>query len=623
MGHLSRIATRTSETPKEWLATCATIGQVANEWAGRNDLAVYGGKDAGMGEALACFIPDTAEIEINLPIAFGEATTPEMVGDLSKRKCQYEFPEAIGVIYHESLHARYSGWEHSRFEELFNAKELTKREYDNFYLLEESRIEALGVRIMPRNKLFLRASALKLSLGEVNEKIGEMSAVAVASNLAGLALARVTGGVLEPSDTILIEDKVSEVLGYELLDELRAIWTEFQTLSHLNPSDFGRGVELAKRWTKLVKDKAVEQGQEPENEQGEGGSGSGSGSEMSDEMKEKIKQAISELVEAIKNDSEEVSIANADDLADQEQSENDKEQLSQKEKTNQQERKDKETAEKIFSKSSGAGESGSNSRLVLTRQPSSEERIASVKISKMLEQAKYRERDVVIRSSAIPAGRLKTRTMVQAHALKSKGINTQVEAWESKTRKYTDEPTLSVGVMVDVSGSMGSAMNPMATTAWVLAEAGRRVQAKTAMVYFGSGVFPTLKVGQRLDEVKVYTAPDGTEKFDEGWSALNGALDLLYGRGARLLVVVSDGQYTSHETKRAKEIMKECQRNGVAVLWISPDKLGTSIYSDNAGVITAENSEAVWVNGTAEQDIATLIGSACAKALEQTGKRNA
>jgi hypothetical protein len=620
MGHLSRLATRTSETPKEWLPTCATIGHLANEWSGRNDLAVYGGKDAGMGEALACFIPDTAEIEVNLPIAFGEVTTPEMVGDLKLRKNQYEFPEAIGVIYHEALHARYSGWEHSRFDELFKAKELTKREYDNFYLLEESRIEALGANLMPHNKLFLRASALKLSLGDINEKIGEMSAVAVASNLAGLALARVTGGVLEPDDVYLIEDKVSEVLGYDLLDQLRSIWTEFQTLSHSNPAHFVRGVELAKLWTQLVKDKAIAEGQEPEQGEGEQGEGSGSGSEMSDEMKEMISKIISDLIESVENSADDTALATNDDLADQQEQEESKEQLAEKGKKSDQQNKDKEIASKIFSRSSGAGETGSSSTLIETRQPTSEERIASVRVSQMLERAKYRERDVVVKTGVVPAGKLRTRTLVQGKALESKGIKTQVEAWEHKTRKYTDEPTLSVGVMVDVSGSMGNAMNPMATTAWVLAEAGRRVQAKTAMVYYGSGVFPTLKVGQRLPEVKVYTAPDGTEKFGEGWSALNGSLDLLYGRGARLLVIVSDGHYTGGEDRKAREVMKECQRNGVAVMWISPDE----IRADNgAGLITKENSEAVFVNGTTGKDIATLIGSACAKALEQVGKRNA
>ena len=81
MAHLvSRLDTRTSTTPPEWLATCSQIGRVVNDWAGRNDLVVYAGSDAGYGHT-ACFIKSSAEIEINIPIAFGEWATPAFVGD--------------------------------------------------------------------------------------------------------------------------------------------------------------------------------------------------------------------------------------------------------------------------------------------------------------------------------------------------------------------------------------------------------------------------------------------------------------------------------------------------------------------------------------------------------------
>jgi hypothetical protein len=157
----------------------------------------------------------------------------------------------------------------------------------------------------------------------------------------------------------------------------------------------------------------------------------------------------------------------------------------------------------------------------------------------------------------------------------------------------------------------------MATTAWVLAEAGRRIQAKTAMVYYGNDVFPTLKVGQKLDEVRVFTAPDGTEKFGMGFSALDGALDLFYGRGARMLVVVSDGCYTQEETDNAKQIIRECEKNGVAVLWISTESLHGAY---NAKGI-CEGTHAVLLDGLDGKQIATLIGKACADALERTTTR--
>jgi hypothetical protein len=191
----------------------------------------------------------------------------------------------------------------------------------------------------------------------------------------------------------------------------------------------------------------------------------------------------------------------------------------------------------------------------------------------------------------------------------------QVETWRHKTRKHTETPNLSIGIMVDVSGSMGSAMKPMGSTAWILSEAGRRVQAKTAMVYFGSGVFPTLRVGQHLEEVSIYTAPDGTEKFDLGFQALDGQLNLLGGNSARLLVVVSDACYTSEEIRACKSWLQRCKQVGVGVVWITYDQ---GVYA--SAVIEGSGAELVKVKG-AITEVAEIVGKAGAEALTKAGMR--
>jgi hypothetical protein len=204
--------------------------------------------------------------------------------------------------------------------------------------------------------------------------------------------------------------------------------------------------------------------------------------------------------------------------------------------------------------------------------------------------------------------------MVQGAALKSKGIMTQVEPWRRTARKHVDDPTLTIGVMVDISGSMGEAMQAMATTAWVMSEAVRRVQGRAAMIYFGEGVFPTLKPGQHLDKVNVYTASDGTEKFTRAWKALDGSLHLLKGTGARMLVVVSDGCYTGTESQAARRTLVECERNGVAVLWLPIDDGRT------ARGICASTTSAVMLPNTKEPAlVASEIGKAAARALTAAG----
>jgi hypothetical protein len=168
--------------------------------------------------------------------------------------------------------------------------------------------------------------------------------------------------------------------------------------------------------------------------------------------------------------------------------------------------------------------------------------------------------------------------------------------------------------MVDISGSMESAMEPMATTAYVLSAAAQRAQAKTAMVYYGNTVFPTLRPGERMTEVKVYNAPDGTEKFDEAFRALDGSLNLLYGSGARLLVIVSDGCYTSTETENAKRWSRRCAQEGVAVVWIPFDHGGTARHLSGGSGTVIEGK-------FTPTEAATKIGQACADALTKVGKR--
>jgi hypothetical protein len=210
--------------------------------------------------------------------------------------------------------------------------------------------------------------------------------------------------------------------------------------------------------------------------------------------------------------------------------------------------------------------------------------------------------------------------MLQEAAYKARGSMMHAQPWKRTVRKHTDDPTLNVGVMVDISGSMADAMQPMAVTAWAMSEAVRRVQGKCAMVYYGSGVFPTLKPGQHLSEVNVYTAPDGTERFDKAFKALDGSLNLLNGTGARLLVVVSDGCYTPEETEKAKKWIQECEKNGVAVLWIP---FAHSYQLAYARDIVKGTSTVLLQDVTDPADAALQIGKAAADALTKIGARNA
>lgn len=586
---LRRLSTRTSNTPIEWLPVGRQLGTLVNAWSGRGDLAVYCGEDSADNQAIAAFYHDSAEIEVNVKQAFGIETPPQDF-DLLSRETQFENPKVMGVVYHEALHAKHTNWDSE-----FLMSELDQAETRAFMLLEEVRIEARGVGELPKNTLFLRESALHFALEDVNEEsLNNVSELWQSAMLGVLGIGRLDVGVLKSTDVATIYTRLVEVLGRDLLDSLRKIWVEF---AGLKVTQIARGVELAKEFVSLLREA------DPEGEGGFGGEvGEGEGEG------EPIPSSLSDLIQ---DSAEDVSMDNSQSLADQEKVENWNEEAKSRSESAKNRNQKKATAQKIFDKQNDAKGSGSGSTLTEERVPTSEERVAAVAVAKMLEKAKYRERSVHEIRSTLPPGRLNARAAVQNAALAARGSIERVPMWDRKSRKHTDDPTLRLGVMVDISGSMGMAMNAMATTAWVMGEAGRRIQAKTAMVYYGSGVFPTLRVGERLDRVRVYSAPDGTEEFSDAYSALDGELGLTYGDGVRMLVIVSDGQYRPHQLEAARKALQECKRSGVGVVWISPQ----DTWGWGAKRIIEEAAWGVHLDQLEVTDIATLVGKAAAEAL--------
>jgi len=595
MGHIKVSATRAEVTPREWLQAGAQLGDLVNTWAGRTDIVAYVGPGAG-GQTPACFNPQLAEVEVNVSVAFGAGVSPELIGDIRLRDTQFDYPRASGAIFHEALHARYS-----RFDLSKAIEELTPSEYQSLTLLEETRIEKLGVENFPANRVFLRACAMDIVLSEINEHLDESNTTRAIGSIAGLVLARIDAGSLEEDDVIEVKKLVLEFLGEETYGKLRNVWLRFQMHDdHRNPTNL---YVLAKEWDKILSEVAKERGEQ----------------EPVKGTPSIIEAIIEEILDEMKEASENIAISVNDDAQDQEQQEDWKEIITNRDKAAKDQRENKKTADDVFSMDTAAiAASKTLSSLLDVRKPEPKERAAAVKIAQMLEKAKYRERDEKEIKSILPPGNLRTRAMVQNAAYKAQGSMLRAEPWRRTVRKHTDDPTLNVGVIVDISGSMNKAMQPMAVTAWAMSEAVRRVQGRCAMVYYGNDVFPTLKPGQHLDQVNVYSAPDGTEKFNKAFKAVDGALNLINGTGARLLVVVSDGCYVESEVAAAKEWIKKCDASGVAVLWLP---FTESFRLNYARDIIRGTSAVLMGDITDPVDAALEIGRAAATALSKIGSR--
>lgn len=570
-------------TPREWLGVGQSVSDLANQWAERGDILAYVGEGAGHG-APACFYHPTAELELDVEKAFGPLD-PETIGPLTDRRVRYEHPRAVGLIAHEAFHARFTLYDKVRA-----SSELTPKEFEALGLLEESRIEAQGITYEPKTRNFLRVAVRDLILPET---IYSLSSVDGLASLVALIAGRVQAGILEKREVSLLLDIAQEALGEKLYSDLLSVVRRAQ--GHIYHRDHRDLCDLAREWESLLKEK-----------RGDAGEGEGP-TELSEALAPALEEALAEIeVQAMA------------DLMDQSMSEDQTEASEQRAKESKEHRQNESVSEDVFSKGTTDMEhTGTNSRLIEMRAPSGEERVAAVTIARELEKAKYHDRVELEMSHEAPPGRLKTRAMVQAQALKSKGVRSKVEPWRRTTRKHAIDPSLTVGVMVDISGSMHSAMEPMATTAWVMSEATRRVQGRTAMVYFGQDVFPTLKPGEHLQDVRVYSAADGTERFDKAFRALDGALNLLGGQGARLLVVASDANYCHEEILRARHWVTRCAEEGVAVLWLPYDQ-GSSVRYTLEG---AGSSSVMIVPGTLKPEQTALeIGRAASLALTRAGQ---
>ena len=588
-----------------WLRLGSSIGQLVNDWSYRNDLVVFLGTKTS-NNAPALYNTLNSEIEVDVVRAFGDFFDPEEITDFTKRREQLEHPVASGAIFHESLHARFSRW--SLSDALAELKRRNReQDFDVLHFLEEGRIEAWGVRTRPENRVLLRASALDIVISDVKEQLDSLSTTRALASMCALTLARVDAGVLDEDEVYAIRALAEKGLSVEVVNRLQDVWLRFQ--AHDQHSTYEPLLELAKEWNDIIDERRSETGEKGDQAQG--------GSEMSEEAKEMM-EALSEALQEI---ADTVKILNQGDLDDAKQDEEWREEREARESQAKQRKQNQDIANNVFGQSStGLGHpQGTMSRLQESRQPTGEERASAVRVGQALEKAKYRERSQTEINSIVPPGRLRTRAIVQGAALRSRGIAQQTEAWRRTQRKHTDDPTLRVGVMVDISGSMHRAMEPMAVTAWVMSEAVRRIQGKCAMAYFGNDVFSTLRPGEHLNEVKVWSASDGEEQFEKAFRALDGVLDLNYGDGARLLVVVSDGYYKGREVEATRTLLSQADKNGVAILWLD---FQDGLYSQR--YLNGTNGKVAGLNvDMSSADIASLIGKTASEVLERVGKRNA
>ena len=551
----------------DWGLLGSQAAVVCNRWANRRDISVLIGPGRGGRSGIANWRMDLRRITVNATTVLGELE-PDSVVDIRTREGLSKYPVLGGVLMHESGHARFSIAEWNQ--EL--RSRFSSAEWAVFELLEETRVEGRMVEAHPRDRGFVRASASALVLADREAWSGRYAAIAI--------LGREEVGVLAWNDVHHVETWLLNQDGWtvEILDEVRTLIAQ-----HEQVDDTRLMESLAKQLDEIMPP-------DPEvRSEDDALIGILSGAASSAE-----RGGTADVIDALV--AERAEEARAEQAA----------------AAREQSRNENEAANTF-----GGGLNGQvglvPSQLKNRRAPSVEERAAATRLARMLEKARYRDRTPEDVGSMIPPGRFNPGEAMRKAAAISVGARAdRYEPFTDRRWHETEESPLSVGIMSDVSGSMRAMQPAVGSALWVISDAVNRLdKAKAAAVYFGDKVYPGLRVGERLDKVRTWEGGGAMEEFNRGFRALDGALSLIGGSGARLLVVSSDGNYKGMQNDARNRHLRNCVQNGVAVLWLS--------YRSEPNVESLPGLEVVIVDGKVHEVI-DQIGSAAVRALERVSR---
>ncbi|BCL14690.1 hypothetical protein GCM10017556_24290 [Micromonospora sagamiensis] len=541
-----------------WLRMSAALSAHIPPIAGREDLLVVIEPGAG-GGAPACFIRERATIEIDGTYLGIDPRTVDPHDPDAREK----YPVAWGLLVHEAAHSQHTRWE-------FGAG--PARVAEAAALLEESRIEAAQLRRRPGDRRWLRAAVTRILLDDIPTTDDAWAAAASAA----LVLGRVDAGVIDPDEAEQLRRAVVRILRPALLGALTGIWRD----AHQVPDDDTDGMlTLGRRWCDAL-------GVDPEaappapgpGQAGQGSTGqSGQGTGGSPAGRGALRNAAGSVAGAVAAHDAEAAqaaaaaAARAAQRAQQRQAEADQQKRSQ------------DAASAVFGTDAGAGRGGggastNGSPLVRkrppvhrSRQPDDDERAAARQLARALREAAYREPTDAVITSVTPPGRLVTRAALAVDAQRAAGQVPTSEPWRRTERRRVPQPPIHVGIVADVSPSVAAFARPIASAAWITAQATAWAGGTSATVTFGQYVTAVTRPGQPPEKVRLFGRENNTQGFPLAVDALDAALSLADPRGgARLLVVVSDGEFTPAEITDGQKRLDRLVRSGCGLLWLGP-----------------------------------------------------
>ncbi len=472
---------------------------------------------------------------------------------------------AVGLMEHEIGHAAHSD---TRW---FNQwRKMGADVLDFGTILEETRMESRVVAD-GGDRAALAAVAHELILRDAHvDEQGDQWRDAMGASLI-LGRDQDNGGALPTASVKPLRDAYAAKHGaawVQTLDELVGDYNQTQDRSVPN----GEGMaDLMRRWRERLA--AVDEAPTPDEQPGEGdgdGSGGEGSGEQSDQPSAGDESATGDPADGDDGDQ-------ADEERPPEQSPRsireilrDSVNLSEQEQRDAIDAADKSEAQDDAAATRrivhGQDENGPPEAIItVSRDPAADDRKLSAELTRHFQQLALPEvaRDRV--RQQLPPGRLIGRGGVTREAQRSAGQVVDADLFRHTRKRVTTTPPPVIGLMTDCSGSMREAQPHVARLAWALSEAGRAIQARTALVAFGTSA---RLVEHDRRHVQVADASHGWENFSAGFKQLDDRLHLTSPyRGARVLIIVSDGGYGRGQGMTAAPIVRHLERRGVAVVW--------------------------------------------------------
>jgi hypothetical protein len=514
--HLAPAAPPPAPGP-DWQALSDAMTAQLPPIAGRDDLTVTCAPGAGHG-APGCFLPGEGRIEIDgRHLGINPATAdPASPADRDR------YPATWGVLTHEAAHAAHTRWT--------GPAAVTAAWAEAAMILEESRIEAAHLAGRPGDRHWLRASATQHILGDFDAP--PAATPWDAGQAAALLIARADAGILDETETAPVTAAAQAILGAGRLARLRATWHAAQAAADTDARTMTR---LGRRWCRIL-------GITPDTPRPAPLPMPGPPSELA--------KAIADALTAITSadapcggppsrSAERAAEKTSRDTA-------------------------KTAAAKVFSpRAQPPGPA---------RPPTDGEQAAARRLARALRAAASPERTATTIRSATPPGRLAMREALAASAQRAAGARPTAEPFTRTLRRRVPAPPLRVGIACDISGSMTAFAGPVASAAWITSRAATLITGtRTATLTYGERVRAVTRPGHAPVGVTQFTATDSTEMFCQAIDALDYALDLSRPGTARLLIIVSDGQYTSAELRDGQQRITRLAASGCGILWLAPD----------------------------------------------------